>query len=81
MQAYVMINTEPGRLWKVAEDAVKIPGVKIAHAVTGQFDVIAYIEFLRIEELGKIIDAIQSIDGVVRTHTAIAMVQRLFEYA
>lgn len=81
MQAYVMINTEPGRLWKVAEDAVRIPGVKMAHAVTGQFDVIAYIEFLRIEELGKIIDAIQSIDGVVRTHTAIAMVQRLSEYA
>lgn len=81
MQAYVMINTEPGRLWKVAEDAVKIPGVKMAHAVTGQFDVIAYIEFLRIEELGKIIDAIQSIEGVVRTHTAIAMVQRLSEYA
>ena len=76
-----MINTEPGRLWKVAEDAVKIPGVKMAHAVTGQFDVIAYIEFLRIEELGKIIDAIQSIDGVVRTHTAIAMVKRLSEYA
>jgi len=76
-----MINTEPGRLWKVAEDAVRIPGVKMAHAVTGQFDVIAYIEFLRIEELGKIIDAIQSIDGVVRTHTAIAMVQRLSEYA
>jgi len=81
LQAYVMINTEPGRLWKVAEDAVRIPGVKMAHAVTGQFDVIAYIEFLRIEELGKIIDAIQSIDGVVRTHTAIAMVQRLSEYA
>ncbi len=77
LHAYVLINTEPGRLWKVAEDAVKVSGVKMAHAVTGQYDVIAYIEFLRIEELGRIIDAIQSIDGVLRTHTAIAMAQRL----
>jgi len=79
LQAYVLISAEPGRLWKVAEDAVKVPGVKMAHAVTGQFDVIAYVEFLRIEELGRIIDAIQSIDGVLRTHTAIAMAQRLRE--
>jgi len=79
LQAYVLINAQSGRLWKVAEDAVKVPGVKMAHAVTGQFDVIAYIEFLRIEELGRIIDAIQSIDGVLRTHTAIAMAQRLSE--
>jgi len=77
LEAYILINTQPGRLWKVAEDAVKIQGVNTAHAVTGQFDVIAYVEFLRIEELGRIIDAIQSIDGVLRTHTAIAMAHRL----
>ncbi|MFQ6095890.1 MAG: Lrp/AsnC ligand binding domain-containing protein [Candidatus Bathyarchaeia archaeon] len=77
MEAYVLINTESGRLWKVAEDALKVRGVKMAHAVTGQFDVIIFVEFLRIEELGRIIDAIQSIDGVVRTHTAIVMAHRL----
>lgn len=77
LEAYVLINTQPGRLWEVAEDAVKIQGVKMAHAVTGQFDVIVFIEFLRIEELGRIIDGIQSIDGVLRTHTAIAMAHRL----
>ena len=80
MQAYVLINTQAGKLWKVAEDALKIQGVKMAHAVTGQFDVIAFVEFLRIEELGRIIDAIQSIDGVLRTHTAIVMAQRLSDY-
>jgi DNA-binding Lrp family transcriptional regulator len=61
----------------VAEDAVKIEGVKMAHAVTGEFDVVAYVELLRIEELGRIIDAIQSIEGVIRTRTAIVMVHRL----
>lgn len=79
LQAYIMINAQAGRLWKVAEDALKIKGVKMAHAVTGEYDVIAYIEFTRIEELGRIIDELQSIEGILRTHTAIAMAQRLSE--
>jgi DNA-binding Lrp family transcriptional regulator len=49
----------------------------MAHAVTGEYDVIIYVEFLRIEELARIIDAVQSIDGVTKTHTSIAMAQRL----
>ena len=77
MQAYVLVNTQPGKLWKVAEDAGKVPGVNMAHPVTGEFDVIAYVEFVRIEELRRIIDAIQSIEGVTRTQTAIAMAQRI----
>jgi len=77
LEAYVLINTQAGRLWEVAENTRKIQGVKMSHAVTGEYDVIVFIEFLRVEELSRIIDAIQSIDGVVRTHTAIAMAQRL----
>lgn len=77
MEAYVLINTQAGRLWEVADSTRKIQGVKMSHAVTGEYDVIVFIEFLRIEELSRIIDAIQSIDGVDRTHTAIAMAQRL----
>lgn len=77
MEAYVLVNTQAGRLWEVAESTRKIQGVKMSHAVTGEYDVIVFIEFLRIEELSRIIDAIQSIDGVARTHTAIAMAQRL----
>ena len=77
MEAYVLINTQAGRLWEVADSTRKIQGVKMSHAVTGEYDVIVFIEFLRIEELSRIIDAIQSIDGVGRTHTAIAMAQRL----
>ncbi len=79
MYAYILINTEAGRLWRVAEDISKIQGVNMAHAVTGHYDVIAFVEFFRIEELSRIIDAIQSVEGVVRTHTAIVMAQRLSE--
>lgn len=77
MNAFILINTERGKLWKVAEEASTIKGVKIAHAVTGEYDVILYIEFLNISELSEIISKIQSINGVVKTATAIAMVPRI----
>lgn len=73
MEAYVLINAEPGMIWAVAESALKIEGVKMAHAVTGQFDAVAYVEFAKVEELGKIIEKIQQIKGVRRTQTLIAV--------
>ena len=56
MNAFILINTERGKLWKVAEEASKIKGVKIAHAVTREYDVILYVEFLNISELTDIIN-------------------------
>jgi len=79
LEAYVLINTEPGKSWEVAEAAAKIKGVKKAHAVTGQYDVIAYAEFIDMSTLGRIISEIQSIKRVMRTQTAIAMALRLKE--
>jgi DNA-binding Lrp family transcriptional regulator len=77
LNAFVLINVERGNHWKVAEKALTIEGVKIAHAVSGQYDVIAYAEFTKIIGLSEIIDMIQLMDGVTRTTTAIAMAPRL----
>jgi len=73
LEAYVLINAEPGMLWEVAEAALKIPGVKMAHAVTGEFDAVAYAEFLKMEDLGRIIERIQHVKGVLRTQTLITI--------
>jgi len=73
MQAYILVNTEPGKPWEVAEAALKIKGVKMAHAVTGQFDVVAYAEFTKMDDLGKLIEELQRLKGVRRTQTVIAM--------
>lgn len=73
MQAYVLVNTEPGKLWEIADEALKIKGIKMAHAVTGQFDVVAYAEFTKMDELGKIIEELQRLQGVRRTQTVIAI--------
>ncbi len=77
MQAYILISTEPAKPWKVAELAIKIDGVKTAHAVTGAFDVVAFVECTNIDELGKLLEKIHSINGVLKTQTAIAMPARL----
>lgn len=60
-------------IWKVAEDALKIEGVKEAYAVTGQFDDILQVEFEKMEDLGIIIERVQSIKGVLRTQTLITI--------
>ena len=75
MEAFIFVNTDAGLLWKVSEEASKMEGVKIARAVTGPFDVIVYAEFVKIEDLGILIDALQSIEGVVKSQTSIVMPQ------
>ena len=76
MNAFILINTDPGKLWQVAENALKMDEIKIAHAVTGQYDVIVYVEFIRIKELQEIIRRVRSLDGVERTTTSIALALR-----
>ena len=79
MKAYILMSTNVGKMWDAAEQALEIEGVKMANAVTGFFDVIAYVEFTDMDMLGKIIDAIQSIKGVRKTQTAIVMTPRIKE--
>ncbi|MFQ6073805.1 MAG: Lrp/AsnC ligand binding domain-containing protein [Candidatus Bathyarchaeia archaeon] len=77
MQAYILISTDPGKPWEVAESILQIEGVKKAHAVTGPFDVVAFVECTNIDELGKLLEKIHSLSGVLKTQTAIAMPTRL----
>ena len=37
MEAYIFVNCQPLRVWQIVEEALKIKGMKRAHAVTGQF--------------------------------------------
>ena len=77
MEAYIFITSEPLIVWEIAEAALKIEGVKTAHAVTGQFDVVAYVEFATMNMLREILGKFQSLKGVQRTQTAVAIPPRL----
>jgi DNA-binding Lrp family transcriptional regulator len=73
LEAYILMGTEANALWNVAEATLKIEGVRTAHAVTGEFDVVALVSFLKIEDLGKIIEKIQHLKGVRGTETLISI--------
>ena len=78
-EVYVLVNTVPNKLWEVAESALNIGGVKTAHAVTGQFDVVVYAEIAEMSRLKELIDKIHSLDGVLRTNTVIAIPKRIVD--
>ena len=70
--AYILIKIAPGKSRTITEELSKIEGVRTAHPVTGMFDIIAYVEAEDINHLTEIVrNKIQTINGVLRTHTAI----------
>ncbi|MFP3908607.1 MAG: Lrp/AsnC ligand binding domain-containing protein [Halobacteriota archaeon] len=73
--AYMLLLTEKGKAFSVAEKASKVKNVKAAHPVTGIYDVIVYIEAEKelSESLKEIVENIHSIDGVEDTVTCIAV--------
>jgi len=73
LEAYILVDAEPGNIWEVADATLKIKGVIKAHAVAGQYDAIAYVEFTKMDDLGAIIEKIQRLEGVRRTQTLIAI--------
>ena len=73
MEAYFLIEASSGMVWDVATELMNIEGMKMAHVVTGNYDVIAFAEFSDINELTSIIQTIQKIKGLQKSQTAVAM--------
>jgi DNA-binding Lrp family transcriptional regulator len=73
MEGYLLLECSSGNVWKVLADVVKIDGIKMAHVVTGNFDIIAFAEFSGIEELTSLIQKVQTLSGIQKTQTAVAM--------
>lgn len=72
--AYVLVNTSPGKAGDARKEIAAIPGVKSSHAVTGAYDIIAYIEGGDISELGNtVVSQIQAIDGIAQTMTSVVV--------
>ena len=74
ISAYVFIETTPGKAAQVSDGAAKLPGVKMAHAVTGSYDVIAFVEAKDMAALGEFISArVHRLPGVLKTTTNVVM--------
>ena len=74
VRAYVFIETTPGKPGQVADAIAKLPGVKMAHPVTGSYDVIAFVEAKDVAALGEFISArVHRLAGVLKTTTNVVV--------
>jgi DNA-binding Lrp family transcriptional regulator len=70
VEAFVLIQTEQGKMAQVAETVQEIEGVDDAVVVTGPYDVIAHVSADEIDAIGKlIVSEVQTVPGVTRTLT------------
>ena len=74
VKAFVLVQAQLGRSRAVAKSIERVKGVKMVFAVTGVYDVIAYLEMRDMTTLSELVmKKIQSVKGVERTHTAIVV--------
>jgi DNA-binding Lrp family transcriptional regulator len=70
LSAFVLIQTEVGKVAHVAQAITKLDGVQLAEDLAGPYDVIARIQAPSLDELGRlVVFHIQVLDGVTRTVT------------
>ena len=70
LSAYVLIQTEVGKVAQVAQTLSGLDGVQLAEDLTGPYDVIARIQAPSLDQLGRlVVSRIQVVDGVTRTLT------------
>jgi hypothetical protein len=79
LEAYIVVNTEPSKVWTIVDCVRQIDGVKQSHAVAGRYDAIAYAKFAKVEDLGRIIIDIQCIKGVTQTQSLLVIPPALKE--
>ncbi len=74
LSAYVLIETEVGKVAHVAKALTKLDGVQLAEDLAGPYDVIAKLQAPDLDELGRLVASqIQVLDGVSRTVTCIVL--------
>ena len=74
VQAYVFIECAPGRPAQGADALTGLPGVEMAHAVTGSYDVIALVRAEGMAELGDLLSRpIHRLASVLKTTTNVVV--------
>jgi DNA-binding Lrp family transcriptional regulator len=70
LSAYVLIQTEVGKVAHVAQAISDLDGVQLAEDLAGPYDVIARVQASGLDQLGRLVAfRIQVVDGVTRTLT------------
>ncbi len=72
-RAFILIETQVGRVQQVCDALRSMNGIRSADAVTGNFDVIALVEAVDMAAMAELVTGeVQGIRGVMRTITCVA---------
>jgi DNA-binding Lrp family transcriptional regulator len=71
LDSFMLIQVDAGAGAKVRHEISSINAVRIAHSVTGPYDLVARVQVEDMDALGALLSDIQTIPGVLRTLTCI----------
>jgi DNA-binding Lrp family transcriptional regulator len=72
-KAFIMIDVEPGTESSVENAVRKIAGVNMVYQVTGEHDLIAFIDAEPYEEFANILSSIRHLSGVRDTDSNLVL--------
>ena len=72
-KAFIMIDVVPGREQTVQDAIAKLAGVKMVYQVTGEHDLIAFIDAEPYEEFAVILSTIRQLNGVRDTDSHLVL--------
>ena len=72
-KAFIMVDINPGHERFVQERLKRLPSIKFAYQVTGEHDLIAFLDAEPYEELAITVAAIRRIEGVRDTETLLVL--------
>lgn len=73
VHAYVFITTRKAEERQVSDTIGEFPTVKAAHVITGNIDVVAFIEATDLAGLWDTVNQVQAVPGVMRTTTSVVV--------
>ncbi|MBI3324754.1 MAG: Lrp/AsnC ligand binding domain-containing protein [Candidatus Omnitrophica bacterium] len=72
-KAFIMVDVIPGHEGSVQQAIGKLAGVKLAYQVTGEHDIIAFVDAEPYEEFAVILSTIRTLDGVRDTDSHLVL--------
>ena len=72
-KAFIMVDVAPGSEANVQQAIGKLAGVQLVYQVTGEHDIIAFVDAEPYEEFAVILSTIRSLDGVRDTDSHLVL--------
>mgnify|MGYP001563526547 CR=1 FL=1 len=72
-KAFIMIDVKPGRERAVQAEVSKLAGIKMVYQVTGEHDMIAFVDAEPYEEFAVILSTIRQLNGVRDTDSHLVL--------